>query len=56
MSREHCAIFSEGRIGYMTMPNRLVRSATFDALSQRLVPDDLVSLYDELARGGTGLM
>ncbi len=56
MSREHYEIFSEGSIGNMKMPNRLVRAATFDALSQRLVPDDLLPLYGELARGGTGLI
>jgi len=51
-------LFSAGRIGTLTLPNRLVRSAT----AERLADADgrprsrLKELYGELARGGVGLI
>ena len=51
-------LFSPGKIGTLTLPNRLVRSATAERLA---LPDGrpkpkLRALYQELARGGVGLI
>jgi 2,4-dienoyl-CoA reductase-like NADH-dependent reductase (Old Yellow Enzyme family) len=51
-------LFSPGRIGALTLPNRLVRSATAERLAD---PDGrptpaLTALYRELCRGGVGLI
>ena len=56
--RDHYMIFSEGHIGRLTVPNRLVRSATADpSLSQlRRVTKPVIDLYINLARGGVGLI
>lgn len=58
MRRDHYQVFSEGRIGPLTLPNRLVRSATWDPsiLSRRKMTDEVVSLYREVALGGVGLI
>lgn len=58
MRRDHYHIFSEGRIGTLTLPNRLVRSATWDPsiLSTRRMSDQVVDLYREVAAGGVGLI
>jgi len=42
----------------MTLPNRLVRSATWDPsiLGSRKVTDEVLNLYGELAAGGVGLI
>ena len=58
MRRDGYAIFSEGRIGNLTLPNRLVRSATWDpsVVSSRRVTDEVLDLYRELARGGVGMI
>jgi hypothetical protein len=51
-------LFTPGRIGTLTLPNRLVRSAT----AERMVDADgrprpqLSALYEDLARGGVGLI
>lgn len=51
-------LFSLGKIGKVEIKNRIVRSATFEGLASRegYVTDDLIKFYDELARGGTGLI
>ncbi len=52
------AIFTPGNIGSLTLPNRLVRSAT----AERMADDtgkprsEYFSLYRELAEGGVGLI
>ena len=51
-------LFTPQKLGHLTLPNRLVRSAT----AERMADDDghplpaMVSLYRELARGGVGLI
>lgn len=51
-------LFTPGDIGTLTLPNRLVRSATATRMAD---PDghpstEMVRLYQELARGGVGLI
>jgi 2,4-dienoyl-CoA reductase-like NADH-dependent reductase (Old Yellow Enzyme family) len=51
-------LFTPGTIGTLTLPNRLVRSATAERLADaegRPLPR-LKQLYQELARGGVGLI
>lgn len=56
MNRNHYKIFSEGSIAGMTIPNRLVRSATWDPsiLTSRQMTDEVLDLYRDLALGGVG--
>ncbi|MFX0093272.1 MAG: NADH:flavin oxidoreductase, partial [Candidatus Hodarchaeota archaeon] len=56
--RSHYRIFSKGSIGHLTLPNRLVRSATWDPsiLSTRKMTDEVLNLYQELALGGIGMI
>jgi 2,4-dienoyl-CoA reductase-like NADH-dependent reductase (Old Yellow Enzyme family) len=58
MRRDHYAIFSKGKIGPLTVPNRLVRSATWDPsiLGERKMTSEVVNLYRTLALGGIGLI
>ncbi|MFH1033657.1 MAG: NADH:flavin oxidoreductase [Pseudomonadota bacterium] len=51
-------LFTPGRLGALEVPNRFVRSATYDGGAQRggQVSDWQVELYDALARGGVGLI
>jgi 2,4-dienoyl-CoA reductase-like NADH-dependent reductase (Old Yellow Enzyme family) len=58
VDRSHYKIFSEGAIGGMTIPNRLVRSATWDPsiLGPRHVTNDVLDLYHDLALGGIGMI
>jgi len=58
MSRSHYKVFSEGKIGPLTLPNRLVRSATWDPsiLGERRMRDEVLDLYGEVAAGGVGLV
>jgi 2,4-dienoyl-CoA reductase-like NADH-dependent reductase (Old Yellow Enzyme family) len=58
VKRSHYKVFSDGRIGSLTLPNRLVRSATWDPsiLYQRRTTDEVESLYGEVAAGGVGLI
>ncbi|MBN1880818.1 MAG: NADH:flavin oxidoreductase [Deltaproteobacteria bacterium] len=51
-------LFEETRIKSMTLKNRIVRSATFEGMSSDngKPTDDLLTLYERLARGGTGLI
>jgi 2,4-dienoyl-CoA reductase-like NADH-dependent reductase (Old Yellow Enzyme family) len=52
------ALWRDGRIGSLTVPNRLVRSATAErmATSDGRITDGLVSMYRTLAGGGVGLI
>jgi 2,4-dienoyl-CoA reductase-like NADH-dependent reductase (Old Yellow Enzyme family) len=58
MGREYYRIFSPGKIGDMQLPNRLVRSATWDPsiLHHRRMTNEVMHLYRELAAGGVGLI
>ena len=51
-------LFEPYRIGRMKLRNRFVRSATWDGLadSSGAVTDESVALYQELGRGGVGLI
>ncbi len=50
-------VFTPYKIGNVEISNRLVRSATFEymATEDGFVTNDLIELYEELARGGIGL-
>jgi len=54
--RDSYALFSPTRIGTLTLPNRLVRSATWDPsiLKQRSMTDEVVQVYQRVAEGGVG--
>jgi 2,4-dienoyl-CoA reductase-like NADH-dependent reductase (Old Yellow Enzyme family) len=56
MNRSHYKIFSEGTIAGLTIPNRLIRSATWDPsiLTSRQMTEDVLNLYRDLALGGVG--
>lgn len=58
MRRDHYQMFSEAKIGGLTIPNRLVRSATADpSLAElRSVTAPVLEQYASLARGGVGLI
>jgi len=51
-------LFSPKKIGTMTVKNRLVRSATYEGMADDngLVDNRYVALYENLARGGVGLI
>ena len=51
-------LFEPIRIGNLTLPNRLLRSATWEGMAtdEGDVTDALVALYRDLARGGVGLI
>ncbi|MFX1445237.1 MAG: NADH:flavin oxidoreductase [Promethearchaeota archaeon] len=50
-------VFSSAKIGNVEIPNRLVRSATYQNKSTEdgFVTDKLIKTYNELAKGGVGL-
>jgi 2,4-dienoyl-CoA reductase-like NADH-dependent reductase (Old Yellow Enzyme family) len=58
VERRDYRVFSAARIGDLTLPNRLVRSATWDPsiIVRRRITDEVLSLYRELATGGVGLI
>lgn len=58
MRRDHYALYSAGRIGTLQLPNRLVRSATWDPMivSRRAMADEVLDVYRRLAVGGVGLI
>ncbi len=58
MRRDSYAVFSEEKIGQLTLSNRLVRSATWDPsiLTRRVITDEVLNLYRQLAIGGVGLI
>ncbi len=51
-------IFTPWNFGSLTLPNRLIRSATWEGMADRdgLAGDRLVHLYRRLAEGGVGLI
>jgi 2,4-dienoyl-CoA reductase-like NADH-dependent reductase (Old Yellow Enzyme family) len=58
VERHDYRVFSAGKIGNLTLPNRLVRSATWDPsiIVRRRMTDEVLSLYRELATGGVGMI
>ncbi|MCK5562836.1 NADH:flavin oxidoreductase, partial [Candidatus Bathyarchaeota archaeon] len=51
-------LFSPKKIGPMTVNNRIVRSATYEGMADTdgLVDNRYVALYENLAKGGVGLI
>jgi len=51
-------LFSPQKIGNVEIKNRIVRSATFEHRAEKYgyVGQKIIEFYDELARGGTGLI
>ncbi|MFW9848255.1 MAG: NADH:flavin oxidoreductase [Candidatus Thorarchaeota archaeon] len=58
MRRDDYKIFSEGYIADLTLPNRLIRSATWDPsiVRSRQMTERVLDLYKKLAHGGVGLI
>ncbi len=58
MERSNYKIYSEGRIGNLTLKNRLVRSATCDyqAGENGTITAKELTLYHDLAKGGIGMI
>src|SRR3954464_14549495 len=49
-------VFSPGRIGPLTLRNRVIKAATYEGLSHRsLVTTDLVEFHRAYAAGGVGM-
>ena len=51
-------LFSPKKIGDVKIKNRIVRSATFMFMAEKYgyIGERLLKLYEELAKGGTGLI
>jgi len=51
-------VFQPLQINSMLLPNRFIRSATYEGLAtpKGMVTDELVNLYSELGGGGLGLI
>lgn len=49
-------IFEQTELPHITMKNRLIRSATWENLTNAdgTLPEELMSIYEELAKGGVG--
>ena len=57
MERGKYKLFSEGKIAKLALPNRLVRSATYEGASGAgSVSDELLRVYEELVAGGVGMI
>ncbi|MHA2082063.1 MAG: NADH:flavin oxidoreductase [Candidatus Thorarchaeota archaeon] len=58
MRRTGYKMFFEGNIAGLSIPNRLVRSSTWDPsiLRSRKMSKEVISLYQKLALGGVGLI
>lgn len=58
MGREKYKVFSEGKIAGVTVKNRLVRSATFEACMTKngRFTQKILDLYQNISRGGAGLI
>jgi 2,4-dienoyl-CoA reductase-like NADH-dependent reductase (Old Yellow Enzyme family) len=56
--RDGYKMFSEGRIAGLTIPNRLVRSATWDPclFAEKQMMPEVLDIYRWLAEGGVGLI
>ncbi len=57
MEKTSSSVYTPGKIGSVVIPNRLVRSATYEskATEDGFVTDELLELYTGFARGGVGL-
>ena len=51
-------LFQSGTIGNIKIKNRIVRSATWESrvTEDGYVTDSLIEFYEEIAKGGTGLI
>ncbi len=51
-------LFTPHKIGYVLIKNRIMRSATYEGMASKegFVTDELVKLYEDLAKGGVGLI
>ncbi|MBR1867076.1 MAG: NADH:flavin oxidoreductase [Clostridia bacterium] len=51
-------IFEETKLGDLKLKNRLIRSATWEGLADENghLPEQLYTIYEELARGGVGMI
>ena len=57
MARVSHKLFSEAQIGNITVPNRLVRSATHEVVGwKHEINKELLHLYKDLALGGVGMI
>ncbi len=58
MDRSHYKVFSAGNIAGLNIPNRLVRSATWDPSihKSRQMTEEVLDLYRNLALGGIGMI
>ncbi len=58
MSRNQYKLFSGGTIGNLEIPNRLIRSATWDPsiLRNNKMNDETITLYSQVAAGGVGMI
>ena len=58
MNTQEAAFLQPGRIGSLTLANRMVRAATSESMAEAdgSVNDALVKLYGDLGRGGAGLI
>jgi 2,4-dienoyl-CoA reductase-like NADH-dependent reductase (Old Yellow Enzyme family) len=58
VDRSHYRIFSEARLASLILPNRLVRSATWDPciLGRRQMTQEVLDLYKRLSSGGVGMI
>ena len=49
-------LFTEARLGHITLRNRSIRSAAFEGMSPgHLVSDDLIQYHRSVAAGGVGM-
>lgn len=57
MPRTQYKLFSEGNIGKLTLPNRLIRAATYEGASASgRVSEQMLKVYETLAAGGVGMI
>lgn len=58
MDQDMKTLFDETRIGTITLKNRIIRSATWEGMADNNghLTDRLRDVYDELSRGGIGLI
>ncbi len=51
-------LFEALQLGPLSLPNRIVRSATYEKMADEdgFVTDQLIGMYEKLARGGAGLI
>ena len=58
MDRHNYRIFSPAQMGRLMLPNRLVRSATWDPclFADRQMTDEVLDLYRAVAAGGVGMI